>query len=195
LSGSQRRSLREGFLELRFYAGVFLGAARLPVEVAVGWERGAREPWILVTDEAAGPDTLRDYGLRFAIEEGFLDHKSGGFQWEASKLREAEALQRLCLVMAAASLVLICQGAAVVAVGRRREVDPHWFRGLSYARLGWNWIRRAFVRGEALIETLTLPTACDPEPARASRRQPDRSRWMDDMPCRYLFLFALPSMT
>jgi hypothetical protein len=190
----RRLALRLSAGELRFYAGIFLGAARVPVELAVGWEKGAKEPWILVTDEAAGPETLRDYGLRFAIEEGFLDHKSGGFQWETSKLREVEALQRLCLVMAATSLVLICQGASVVATGRRREADPHWFRGLSYARIGWNWIRRALARGEALIQALALPTARDPEPARASRKRPDRSRWMDDIPCRYLFLFALPSM-
>jgi hypothetical protein len=64
---------------------------------------------------------------------------------------------------------------------------------VSYACLGWNWIRRALARGEALIQTLTLPTACDPEPARASRKRPDRSRWMDDIPYRYLFLFAVPS--
>lgn len=194
LRGGRRLALRLSAGELRFYAGVFLGAARVPVEVAVGWEKGAKEPWILVTDAAAGPDTLRDYGLRFAIEEGFLDSKSGGFQWEASKLREAEALQRLCLVMAAATLALVCQGAAVVAAGRRREVDPHWFRGLSYARIGWHWFRHALARGGALIRTLALPTACDPEPARASSKPPDRSRWMDDLPYRYLFCFSVPSM-
>jgi hypothetical protein len=194
LGGGRRLALRLSAGELRFYAGVFLGTARLPLELAVGWEKGAKEPWIIVTDEAAGPDTLRDYGLRFAIEEGFLDHKSGGFQWETSKLREVEALQRLCLVMAAASLVLICQGASVVAAGRRREADPHWFRGLSYARIGWNWIRRALARGEALIQALALPTAHDPEPARTSRKRPGCSRWMDDIPCRYLFLFTLPSI-
>jgi len=194
LRGGRRLALRLSAGELRFYAGVFLSAARVPVERAVGWEKGAREPWIIVTDGAAGPDTLRDYGLRFAIEEGFLDHQSGGFQWEASRWRDAEALQRLCLVMAAATLVLVCQGAAAVAAGRRREVDPHGFRGLSYARIGWNWIRRALAKGWALVGALALPTACDPEPAHASRRQPDRSRWMDDMPYRYLFCFAVPSM-
>jgi len=177
--------------ELRFYAGIAWRG--MPVERAVGWEKGAKEPWIIVTDEAAGPDTVRDYGLRFTIEEGFLDHKSGGFQWESSKLRDVEALQRLCLVMATASLVLVCQGAEVVAAGRRREVDPHWFRGLSHARIGWNWLRRALVRGWALIRTLVLPTARDPEPARASQRQVDRSHWMDDLPCRYVFLFGPPS--
>lgn len=97
--------------------------------------------------------------------------------------------------MAAATLFLACQGAAVVAEGKRRQVDPHWFRGLSYARIGWNWIRRALARGGELIEKLALPTAFDPEPARASRKRPDRSHWMDDMPCRYLFLFAVPSMS
>jgi hypothetical protein len=195
LAGGRSLTLRLSAGELHFYAGVFLGAARLPVELAVGWEKGAREPWIIVTDASAGPDTLRDYALRFTIEEGFLDHKSGGFQWESSRVRDPEALQRLCLVMAAATLVLTCQGAAVVAAGRRREVDPHGFRGFSYARIGWHWIRRALSRGETMIRTLVLLTARDPEPARASRRTPDRSRWMDDLPCRYLFCFATPSMT
>ena len=178
---------------LRFYAGVSLGAARVPVGLAVGWEKGAKEPWIVAADEAADAETLRDYGLRFCVEEGFLDHKSGGFQWESSRLRDEEALRRLCLVMAAATLALVCQGAAVVASGRRREVDPHRFRGLSHARIGWNWFRRATACGWALIGKLALPTARDPEPARASRKQPDRSRWMDGMPCRYLFLFAVSS--
>ena len=194
LAGGKRLALRLSAGELRFYAGVFVGPARVPVGLAVGWEKGAKEPWIVATDEAAVAETLRGYGLRFCVEEGFLDHKSGGFQWESSRLRDEEALQRLCLVMAAATLFLVCQGAAVVASGRRREVDPHWFRGLSYARIGWNWVRRAAARGWALIGTLALPPAHDPEPARASRKQPDRSRWMDDMPCRYLFLFAVPSM-
>lgn len=195
LHTGRRLALRLSAGELRFYGGIIWRAAReVPVELAIGWEKGAKEPWIIVTDEAAGSDTLRDYGLRFTIEEGFLDHKSAGFQWESSKLRDVEALQRLCLVMATASLVLVCQGASVVAAGRRREVDPHWFRGLSYARIGWNWIRRALIRGEALIRSLALPTACDPEPARASRRQIDRSRWMDEMPRRYLFFFAIPSI-
>lgn len=190
----RRLALRLPAGGVRYYEGVLLGAARVPVSLAAGWEKGAREPWIVVSDEPAGPGTLRDYGLRFCVEEGFLDHKSGGFQWESSKLRDAKVLQRLCLVMAVATLVLVCQGVAVAAAGKRRQVDPHWFRGLSYARIGWNWIRRAVARGEALIGRLALLTAHDPEPARASRRQAGRSRWMDDLPCRYVFLFAAPSM-
>lgn len=179
---------------LRFYAGGFLGAARLPVELAVGWEQGAKAPCSLALAEAAGPPTRRRYGRRVCIEEGVWDHQSGGFQGESSRLRDAAALPRLCLVRAAATLVLVCQGAVVVASGRRREVDPHWFRGLSYARIGGNWIRRVLARGGELIGKLALPTARDPAPARASRRQPDRSRGLEDRPCRHWFLVAAPSM-
>ncbi len=187
-------ALRLSAGEVRYYHGVYVTGTRIPVHLAVGWERGAKEPWIIVSDEPTDAETLYEYGRRFAVEEGFLDHKSGGFQWESSKLRDVEALQRLCFVMAVASLVLICQGVAVVAAGQRRQVDPHWSRGLSYARIGWNWIRRAVAQGGALIERLTLPTAHDPEPARASRQQVDRSRWMDDLPWRYIFLIPAPSI-
>jgi hypothetical protein len=193
--GFRRLALRLSAGEVRHYHGIYLSKAHLPVNLSVGWEKGAKEPWIVVSDEPTDAETLREYGLRFSIEEGFLDHKSGGFQWESSKLRDAKALQRLCFVMAVATLVLVCQGVAVVDAGKRRQVDPHWFRGLSYARIGWNWIRRAIARGEALVDRLALLTAQDPEPARASRRQPDRSRWMYDLPCGYVFLFPAPSTT
>ena len=180
--------------ELRFYHDVYLSAAHEPVHLAVGWNLGAKEPWIILSDEPTDRETLYEYGRRFDIEENFLDHKSGGFQWESSQLRDEKVLQRLCFVMAVATLILICQGVAVVAEGKRRMVDSHWFRGLSYARIGWNWIRRANSGGDAMISCLSLLTAKDPEPARASRHQPDRSRWMDDMPCRYILFFPVPAL-
>jgi len=173
---------------------VFLGAARLPVELAVGWEKGATAPWSLATDEAAGLPTLRCYGLRFCLEEGFWDHQSGGFPGESSRLRDAAAVPRLCLVLATATLVWVCPGAGVVATGRRREVDRHGFRGLSSARLGGSGSRRGLARGGELSGKLPRPTACAPEPAHASRRQPDRSRWREDLASHSLFLFEAPSM-
>lgn len=128
------------------------------------------------------------------FEEGFLDQKSKGFRWESSTLRDRQALQRLCFVMAVATLILICQGTRVVAEGHRRVVDPHWFRGHSYARFGWDWIRHALARGKALRPRLTLDTADDPERARASKRQPDRSRWVDALPWKYCLLLPAPEM-
>ncbi len=174
------------------YHGVYVTGEHEPVHLVVGWQRGAKEPWVILSDEETSPQTLYEYGLRFNIEEGFLDQKSNGFQWESSKLRDRLALQRLCFVMAVTTLVLICQGTHVVAEGKRRLVDPHWFRGHSYARIGWDWIRHALARGKALISRLTLITATDPERARASKRRSDQSRWMDALPWKYILLPPAP---
>jgi hypothetical protein len=40
-------------------------------------------------------------------------------------------------------LFLVLQGLQVSTSGKRRLVDPHWNRGMSYLKLGWNWIRLA----------------------------------------------------
>jgi hypothetical protein len=96
--------------------------------------------------------------------------------------------------MAVATLILICQGTTVIAEGNRRVVDPHGFRGHSYARIGWDRIRQALARGKALMPRLTLVTASDPERARAAKRQPDRSRWMDELPWKYCLLPPAPEM-
>lgn len=130
---------------------------------------------MILSDEPTGPETLYEYGLRFHIEERFLDQKSNGFQWESSRLRDCFALQRLCFALAVATLALTCQGSTVVADGQRRRVDPHWQRGHSYARIGWDWLWYALARDLALLPRLTLTTAEDPERARASKRQLDRS--------------------
>ena len=178
--------------EVGFYHHVFVGAQRLEMHVAVGWQRGQREPWLILSDEPTDRDTLAEYGQRFRIEENFLDDKSNGFQLESSQLRDARTLTRLLLVLAVATLYLTCQGAAVVAQGQRRRVDTHWFRGHSYLRLGWHWLRYALAHGEALLQRLTLGSLQDPEPAQASRRQGQQkrqqARWMDPLPACYALL-------
>ncbi|HEY9612331.1 MAG TPA: hypothetical protein V6C93_23435, partial [Allocoleopsis sp.] len=63
------------------------------------------------------------------------------------------------------------QGTAVVAQGKRRWVDPHWERGNSYLRIGWNWVKTALARGWKLFETFCLTSNFDPAPAIASRQQ------------------------
>ena len=100
--------------------------------------------------------TFQEYGLRFDIEENFLDDKSNGFQLESSLIRSAPALTRLCLVLAMTTLYLVSQGVEVVKQGKRRWVDPHWFRGQSYLKIGWNWVKLALSRGW----TSSLPCTC-----------------------------------
>ena len=52
------------------------------------------------------------------------------------------------LKLPTATLYLSLQGTQVEAEGRRTEANPHWFRGLSYFKIGWNWIKRTLEYGE-----------------------------------------------
>ena len=70
------------------------------------------------------------------------------------------------------TLYLVSQGVEVVRQGKRRFVDPHWFRGSSYLKIGWKWIKLAINRGYEIITKVLLSSESDPEPAIASKRQP-----------------------
>lgn len=180
-----KRAVKVGNIELkrgeaRFWHHVALTGNRFgPVHLALAKAHGVKETWLIVSDEPTDVTTFDEYGLRFDIEENFLDDKSNGFQLEASLIRSAEALTRLCFVLAVATLFLVCQGSEVVESKKRRWVDAHWFRGSSYLQIGWKWVRRTLAignkKGYELIRQLRLSPLPDPEPAMASRKQ-DKER-------------------
>ena len=143
-----------------------------PVSLALGRHSKTGESWYIVSDEPTSVPTFEEYGRRFTIEENFLDDKSNGFQLESSLVRDADALTRLCLVLAVATLYLVAQGTQVVAQQKRRWVNPHWLRGNSYLRIGWQWVKSALARGWELFATLRLSGTPDPEPSRASASLP-----------------------
>ncbi len=142
-----------------------------PVSLALARHTKNGECWYVVSDEPTSVHTFVEYGWRFDIEENFLDDKSNGFQLESSLLRNADAVSRLCGVLAVTTLYLVAQGTQVVVAHNRRWVDPHWLRGNSYLRIGWQWVKTALTRGWALSATLHLSGAPDPEPSRASASQ------------------------
>lgn len=74
-------------------------------------------------------------------------------------------------MLAVATLNSPAQETQVVAQGKRRWVDPHWNRGNSYMRIGWEWVKTALTSGWDLFQTLCLSGLPDPEPAKASRKQ------------------------
>jgi hypothetical protein len=141
------------------------------VHLAIAWESTSHQHWYIISTEPTTLQTLREYGFRFTIEENFLDDKSSGFNLEDSKLRSAPALSRLCLVLAMTTLFLTAQGVEVVTSGLRRCVDPHWFRGSSYLKIGWSWVKQAFNQGWDLISVVSFLTNIDPDPVKASRLQ------------------------
>lgn len=104
----------------------------------------------------------------------FKGDKSNGFNLESSGLRHPQALSRLLLVTAVATLFLTLQGTALVSAKGRRWVDTHWHRGLSYLKLGWKWVKQSLSRGRKLFSLTSLTTARDPQPATASLQQAEK---------------------
>jgi len=158
--------------QARFWHHVYITAQRFgPVHLALARPHAGNERWLVVSDEPTDVKTFDEYGLRFDIEENFLDDKSNGFQLESSLIRSAQALSRLCFVLAIATLYLVSQGTEVVKQGKRRWVDPHWFRGKSYLKIGWDWVKAALSKGLVLISRLHLSGEPDPQPAISSKNQ------------------------
>ena len=123
-----------------------------PVYLALGHvqTRNGYEEWAIVSDEPTSLKTFDEFGLRFDIEENFLDDKSAGFQLESSEIRDANVLSRLALILATTTLYLTSTGSLVVQLDQRRCVDTHWHRGLSYLQIGWRWIFYALAAWKTL---------------------------------------------
>lgn len=153
------------------YTGVHLTKQRFgPIDLVVAHVKlaNASEVWAIASDQPVGRHTFDEYGSRFDIEENFLDDKSGAFNLEDSRLRDAQAISRLCFIYAVATCYLVSTGVAVVTLGLRQLVDTHWRRGLSYLKIGWRWCQYALGAGRWLHNFLWLPPEPAPEPAIAS---------------------------
>lgn len=161
-----------------FYHNVhLLGVAFGPCHLALArLDEPNQDTWFIVSDEFTDLTTFDEYGLRFDIEENFLDDKSNGFQVEASRLDTPEALERLFLILAVATLHFTSVGVGVVRRKLRRWIDTHWDRGMSYLKIGWAWLRQQFRRGWHTLPAFYLDPAPDPEPAMASRRKTARPK-------------------
>ena len=158
--------------EYRFFQHVaLLAAADGPVHLAVSSPFDyPNDPWFVASDEPASALTLQEYAMRFETESAFLDQKSGGFQLQRSELATPDALDRLLLIIALATLYLTSVGAEVVQAGKHRWVDHHWDCGLSYLQLAARWLRQQEQRGWQSFVPFRLDPAPDPLPVLASRR-------------------------
>ena len=94
------------------------------------------EPWYLISSAEPSLDLDWSYAQRFCCEQLFRDQKSGVSQLASRALREPERINRLLLVIAIAAQVGSLQGYALGLAGLRRQVDPHWERGMSFLRIG-----------------------------------------------------------
>lgn len=101
--------------------GAFKKAEWLKCWAITVWEAGQAEPWLLLTNWQAARGS--EHGWRMWEELAFRDFKSGGWQWQRSRVTDAAHAKRLWLVLALAYAWAMSLGTAVV---RRKR----WHRQL-----------------------------------------------------------------
>jgi hypothetical protein len=83
---------------------------RLECTLMACWEEGYDEPWFLVTDLAADQAESLWYGMRSWIERGYKLLKSGGWQWQTTRMTDPDRVERLWLVLAVATCSVLAMG-------------------------------------------------------------------------------------
>jgi hypothetical protein len=113
---------------------------RVSAHTVAIWQPGHQEPWLLVSNLDLGRGLVGMYAQRMQVEALFRDAKSGGFEWELSRVLRAERAERLLLGLMLAIWCAVLLGEAAIrageipAYGRR----PH---AVSLVRRGLDWLR------------------------------------------------------
>ena len=131
----------------------------------------AQESWAVITDQDVSLQTFARYGQRFGgIEPHFKDYKSAAFGLPASRLRTAQALSRLMMLLATATLIALCASIELVLHGQLDSIDWHGERGLSFLQIGLRQIKRCCYLRVPIPKLQSLPRF-NPPPAFASPLQ------------------------
>jgi hypothetical protein len=180
-----RRGQCRGFRGVRLWAD---GSQSVNLVIAYPTGLPVEEPWFLISNLAPDLDLVWSYEKRFCCEQLFRDQKSGVFHLADSGLRDPARIDRLLLVVAIAVLASSLQGYALSLAGLRRQVDPHWKRGMSFLRIGLAALQMAVADAAArLMDWLPIPLQeLEPcIPSRKTRRRQARA-WFSkvDLPPR-----------
>lgn len=128
---------------------VFRQAGWRPVQLTIHWACEAAAPWVLLSDEPAGPSRVRLYRRRMRAEATYQDCKGRGFDLERSKLTDRDRLDRLLLVLHLALWWGTQLGLRVLRQGQRSRYDRRDRRDLSVLRLGRLWLADRLAQGTA----------------------------------------------
>ena len=142
----------EGWGSVRGVA--FQGQRRLRCTLGVFWDKGCAEPWLVLSD--LEPTELQAcwYGMRAWIEHGFKLTKREGWQWQRSRIQDAQRANRMWLVLSIATLWVLLQGTAQEQDDP--EYQPEQPRRISLFRRGWVAQIVALWQGHALQWTRIL---------------------------------------
>jgi len=119
--------------------GWIFGRGALWAHTTAVWRRGYQEPWLLVSNLDLGAALADLYAQRMHVEALFRDAKSGGFEWELSRVLRAERAQRLLLGLMVALLCAVLLGEAAIRAG---EIPAYGRRchAVSLLRRGLDWL-------------------------------------------------------
>jgi hypothetical protein len=122
------------------------------------WRVGDPDPWLLLSDWPPGRQRCREYRRRTWEEELFRDLKGMGWHWERSRVRQPKRVERLLLVLALATLWVICLAHRVISRGQRPLVEAprHTY---SRFQLGLHWIARLVATDDHVPCTFHLKDA------------------------------------
>jgi hypothetical protein len=115
------------------------------------------DPWLLLTDLPAAPARCREYRHRTQEEELFRDLKSFGWQWQTSRLRRPDRVDRLLLVLVLATLWIDALAQHVLQRGLRPLLEDRSRLCYSRFQLGLRWLRRCLVNGLHVPCSFWLP--------------------------------------
>jgi hypothetical protein len=77
------------------------------------WDEGHAEPWLLLTDLPPAAGNPCWYAWRAWIEQGFKVAKSGGLNWQQTRMTYPDRAERQFLALAVTTLWLVAVGAEV----------------------------------------------------------------------------------
>jgi hypothetical protein len=105
---------------------------------------GYAEAWVVLTDLPPGAADPCWYALRSWVEQGFKVIKSGGWQWQRTRMTDPDRAERLWVAVSVATLWL-------VEVGGLAEFEPRAETVPPLGRLGRPRVHRLFRVGLAVI--------------------------------------------
>ena len=75
---------------------------RLDCTLLALWREGCRDPWLILTDLEVSEADASWYRFRSWIEQGFKALKSGGWQWQETRMTHPARVERVWLALAVA---------------------------------------------------------------------------------------------
>jgi hypothetical protein len=103
-----RSACRQGGAVRRWQALCFkTPETQLRCTLLAYWQADHDQPWLIVTDLSPQHAQVAWYGLRSWIETGFKYSKSGGWQWQHTRMKDPQRAERLWLAMTVATLYLL----------------------------------------------------------------------------------------